>query len=155
MVLLVYHFDKNNAASQQFSNEEARLELGFYPKKNTRVKLRTLGFNVNSLGGACHLSFPDINVYDMEIEEIDATDTWELQGLHFVTEQGIKRTPYGGGRFQESCQQLSLNLDLGEMDTSKDFFRIIINGRRAAGGTADNMNNISIVLEMDSVNNLT
>jgi hypothetical protein len=155
MVLLVYHYDKNDSSSEDFFNVEARLDLGFYPKKNTRVKLRSVGFSVNALGGSCHLSFPDINVYDIENELQDETNLWELPGIHFVSEQGIKRSAYGTGRFQESSQQISLNLDLGEMDSTKDFFTVIINGRRAVGGSSDNLNNVSIVLEMDSIHNLT
>lgn len=155
MVLLVYHYDKNNSHSEHFFNVEVRLDLGFYPKKNTRIKLRSLGYNINALGGSCHLSFPDINVYDIENELQDEANIWEMPGMHFVTEQGIKRSTYGTGRFQETSTQITLNLDLGEMDTTKDFFTVIVNGRRSIGATSDNLNNVSIVLEMDSVNNLT
>jgi hypothetical protein len=153
-MLLVYHFDKNDSELENFLNEEVRLDLGFFPKPNTHIRLRMLGFSNNAQGGNVYLQFPDLKPQQLETELVDLTNRHELNGLAFCANAGsflgVSKNALenkGFGSFFQQMQNLDLDLHLGEMDTQKDFFRIIVNSRRTATNLA-NLNNISIVLEM-------
>jgi hypothetical protein len=152
MVLLVYHFDKNDLIDESFSNQAIRLDLGFYPKANSRLKLKSVGFNVNTEGGTVYIAFPDLLDYYWSEETIDETNAWEMPGIQFSTFQGIKRSPEGFARFSNSSNQIDMDLDLGVMDTQKDYFTVVVNGQRAETEVTDPslnaLNNISVVIEM-------
>jgi hypothetical protein len=154
MVLLIYHYDKHNTNEEQFLNQEIRLDLGFFPKPNTYVKLRQLGFSCNSRGGSVHLSFPDTHTDNVSYEEIDKVNIWEMEGFVFSARYGENDE---NGAYLGSSDHYDLNLNLGVMDTQKDFFTIIVNGRRAdvESTTLNNLSSISIVLEMSHHNHHT
>jgi len=153
MVLLIYHFDKNDNALETFFDEPMRLDLGYFPKKNTRITLKMLGWNNNTKGGNVFIEFPDVVPYQIEHEHLDYTDNVEVPGLLFQTQTGQFRIflQQARGRWYQMSDNRDLDLDLGVMDTQKDYFTIKVNARRALD-TADlsALNNISVVLEMHS-----
>lgn len=156
MVLLIYHYDKHNSNSEQFLNQEIRLDLGFYPKANTYIKLRQLAYSVNSKGGRIHLNFPDLIDNSLTVEEKDASNLWEMEGIVFSNRTG-EYDNAGTGDYDSSSDHYDLNLNLGIMDTQKDYFSIIVNGRRAdvESSTLNNLSSITIVLEMSHHNRHT
>lgn len=156
MVLLIYHFDKFDNREQFFDSQEIRLDLGFYPKSNTYIKLRQLGYCVNNRGGMIHLDFPDVEGYNVTKEEIDEYDGWEMKGLVFSNRTG-ENASLKEGQYNGCSEHYDLNINLGTMDTQKDYFSVIVNGRRAAegGGTDNRLASVSIVLEMSHHNRHT
>ena len=154
MVLLIYHFDKNNSDTEEFTNQLIRLDLGFFPSKDTYIKLRQVGFSCNTRGGTVHIEFPDTLPQYIEEEKIDASDLWEKPGFDFICNYG-ENGEAGSGEYIGQSTHLDLNLNLGTMDTQKDFFSVIVNGRRASSTGQDNLNSISLVLEMSHHNRHT
>lgn len=156
MVLLIYHFDKNNAATEWFTNETLRLDLGFFPKQNTYIKLRQVSFSTKSRGGTLHLDFPDVESSFLTTEKHDYSDRWENRGMIFIAKQGEFGLG-GDGDFSACSDHLDMNLNLGEMDTQKDSFTIIVNGRRGVDsqGSVNYLSNVSLVFEMSHHNRHT
>jgi len=155
MVLLIYHFDKHDTNTEIFDNQPIRLDLGFFPKQNTYIKLRQVGYCVNTRGGNVHLSFPDILTESVTNEEIDESYVWEVKGITLSNNSGENGFP-NEGNYDSCSEHTDLNLNLGTMDTQKDFFTVIVNGRRAVdGGTSNNLSGVSIVLEMSHHNRHT
>jgi hypothetical protein len=118
-----------------------------------------IGYNNNREGGVLHLDFPDLKPQYHEKEIGDFTNTQEIGGIMFGNEEGgftnsIKNSlsENGQGRFHRSSQNFDLDLHLGQMDTQKDFFRVFVNGRRAA--VNGDLNNFSMVLEMHHGSNM-
>lgn len=155
-MLLVYHFDKNDALNEDFFNETMRLELGFFPKRNTKAILKMVGFSNDLEGGIVFLNFPDLTSQSIEHEVSDYVDEWEIPGVALSTDHGgfspgAVFYDGGSGRFSNTSECRALNLELGELDTQKDFFSVKVNSRRASKDQFEdrvNLNNISIVIEI-------
>lgn len=150
MVLLILHYDQNDVSPSPFYDTDVRLDFGFFPKQNTRMKLKSVGYNVNSEGGTVYLGFPDVLSHSLSNVELDLTEVWETPGFRFSTEVGQKSGLEGRARYVQSSNNIDLDIDLGFVDTQKDYFTIKVNGRRAVegGGALNALNNITIVLEM-------
>lgn len=156
-MLLVFHFDKNDSEIEEFLCQEIRMDLGFFPKKGTRLRLRSIGFNNNTRGGNLFVKFPDLASGYLEEEIIDTGLVQTLDGFMFSALQGgfmndtkNTATEDGFGAYNSSSDTRDLDLDLGEMDTQKDFFRIVVSGRLASKISSgfNNLNNFSAILEM-------
>jgi hypothetical protein len=150
-MLLVYHIDKNDNQIEEFKDEELRMELGFFPKQNTHVKLKMVGFSNDTEGGIVYMNFPDLIGGELEEEIGDFTDAFEVPGLAIgADEGGFLGGAAGTGRFYDQSDTRIFNLDLGRMDTQKDYFRIIVNARRGTDFDKPriNLNNFSCILEM-------
>jgi hypothetical protein len=150
-MLLVYHFDKNDSPIESFKNQELRLNLGFFPKQNTYIKLKMVGYANDTEGGIVYMRFPDLIDGELEEEIGDFADIFEIPGLAVEADEGgFKDDEEGTGRFYDQTDTRIFNLDLGRMDTQKDYFRIIVNARRGTDADQDrmNLNNFSCVLEM-------
>lgn len=155
MVLLVYKYDKNDSDTEQFLNVPVRLDLGFFPSKYTYIRLKQVGFYNEDLGGMVHLDFPDTLPEHISEEIIDESDVWETPGFIFSANYG-ENGRGGRGNYSSQSTHLDLNLPLGMMDTNKDFFTIVVNGRRGLDtGTTNQLNSIYIVLEMSHHNRHT
>lgn len=154
-MLLIYTFDKNSSFLETFQNEEMRINFGFKPKKNTRVKLRMISFSNQNEGSQIFLNFPDLIPGEIEEEIGDFTYVWEIPGLAF---QGA----YGGavkninaaahyGRWTNNSDTLPLDIDLGRIDHTKDYFTVVVNARRATDAHLSRMElgNIQVVIEMN------
>jgi len=162
MVLLVYHFDKNEKDEQHFEDEPIRLDLGFFPKQNTKIRFKSIGWNNNSRGGEVFAEFPDVLPDFIYEEEIDEESRREVKGIMFSAREGIPADTFDGGvfqapgRYEKQCDNRVVDIELGYMDTQKDFFTVVINGRRGIDPDFDetalfrvnNLNNVSIILEM-------
>ena len=151
-MLLVYHIDKNDNQIEEFNDEELRLELGFFPSQNTHVKLKMVGFSNDTQGGIVYMNFPDLISGELEGEIGDFSDIFEVPGLAIASDEGgfVGAILPGSGRFYDQSDTRIFNLDLGRMDTQKDYFRIIVNARRGTDFNTDriNLNNFSCILEM-------
>jgi len=154
MVLLVYHFDKNNSLIEEFLNQPIRLDLGFFPKQNTYIKLRQVGFSCNARGGTMHVDFPDCLPSFISEEKLDFSDTWEKPGFDFICNYGENGIS-GAGNYEGQSTHIDTNLNLGNMDTQKDFFTVVVNGRRATENQSTNLNSVSFVFEMSHQNRHT
>jgi len=154
MVLLVFHHDKNDSAFASFYQQELRVDLGFFPKKNTNIILKQVGWYNHDEGTAIHLSFPDLSPQYLQEERVDESDFWEVPGLTFHADGGcgLGIAQYPTGRWIRSSSHRDVNLHLGVMDTQKDFFTIIVNSRRAVDDEdnpdLNSLNNITVVIEM-------
>lgn len=159
MVLLVYHFDKNENDEEFFEDQEVRLDLGFFPKQNTKIRFKSIGWNNNSRGGEVFVQFPDVLPDQIYEEEIDLEDRREVQGMMFSANEGVPLkeidTLKAPGRFGKQSDNRIVELELGYMDTQKDYFTLIVNARRGVDPDYDegldrsnNLNNISVILEM-------
>lgn len=153
-MLLLFHYDKNDTENEDFIEQEVRLDLGFTPSKGTRIRLRMIGFNNNNRGGQIYVRFPDLHPGYKDDTILDEGIGQTMNGIAFATQQGgflndgkNVATNDGYGTFFSSSDTKVMDLDLGEMDTQKDFFRIIVNGRRGVENNAS-LNNFSAVLEM-------
>jgi hypothetical protein len=159
-MLLIFHYDKNDNESEEFTEQEIRLDLGFFPKPGSRLRLRMIGFNNNQRGGNIFIRFPDLKSRYLEEELIDfGSEVGQgVPGIMFSAQQGgfmndakDNDLEDGFGTYFSSSDNRILDLDLGDMDTQKDFFRMVVSGRRAnnpsVGGT-NNLNNFSATLEM-------
>ena len=168
-MLLVYHVDKNDTHIEDFFNEELRLELGFFPRQNTRVKLKLVGFSNDTEGGIVYMRFPDLIGGDMEEVLGDYTDAYEVPGLAIGADEGsfvdgngaIMASNYG--RYASQTDTRIFDLDLGRVDTQKDYFRVVVDARRGTdkppSGSVPtpriNLNNFSCILEMSDGNATT
>lgn len=157
-MLLIYHFDKNDAESANFDNQEVRLDLGYFPDKNTHIRMRMIGWNNNGEGGTIHLDFPDLRPQYLEREAAElATDTSNFEGFMFNADEGslVNNTKNqlaenGQGRLHRQSHNMDVDLHLGLMDHQKDFFRVIVRAPDLSG----NLNNFSMVLEMHHGSNM-
>jgi len=159
-MLLIFHYDKNDNESEEFTEQEIRLDLGFFPKRGSRVRLRMLGFNSNQRGGNVFVRFPDLKLQYLEEELIDfGSEAGQgMPGIMFSAQQGgfmndtkDVNTEDGIGTYFSASDNRIMDLDLGDMDTQKDYFRILVSGRRADNPSAlgkNNLNNFSATLEM-------
>ena len=157
-MLLVFHYDKNDNEIEEFTGQDIRLDLGFFPTPNTRIRLRMIGFNNNTRGGNVFVSFPDVASCHIRKEITDrGSPAQEMPGIMFTSREGSLfnstkdvRLDDGVGTYFSTSDTKVLDLDLGDMDTQKDFFRIRVSGRRAQEVAAglNNLNNFSAVLEM-------
>lgn len=148
-MLLVYHFDKPPFTDSAFDNEEMRLQLGFFPKENTHLIFKMASCSTFNEMNTAHLEFPDLRKEALEQHIGDYADLWELPGLVLHGDEEGFSGIYGRGRYTRSTGNQVMDLDLGFMDTQKDYFTVIVNGRRAkAGETKNNLNNISLIFEM-------
>ena len=152
-MLLVYHIDKNDSSIENFLDEELRLNLGFFPKQNTRVKLKMVGFSNDTEGGIVYLRFPDL-ISD-EISEVNSvfSSVFSAPGIAIGADEGdFNGVASEYGRFARQSDTRVFDLDLGRMDTQKDYFTVTVNARRGKDSGYDrfNLNNFSCVLTMET-----
>lgn len=163
-MLYILHFDKNDDEDERFNGEEMRIDLGAFPKQNTHIRLRMVGFNTNQKSGDVHIRFPDLEPQYMEEEIIDETDSQEIKGIVIQACEGsiwgdnrprqannvLRDTSGGLGNFSRSSDNRVFDLHLGRLDTQKDYFRVIVNARKARDDNVNlnTLNNVSVVLEV-------
>jgi len=153
-MLLVYHIDKNESAIENFLDEELRLNLGFFPKQNTRVKLKMVGFSNDTEGGIVYLRFPDLISGELSEENEDFTNVFSAPGIAIGADEGdFNGIDIDLGRYGGQSDTRVFDLDLGRMDTQKDYFTVVVNARRGSndlGFDRINLNNFSCVLTMEN-----
>ena len=163
-MLYILHFDKNESEVENYFDEEMRIDLGKFPDANTHVRLRMVGWNTNSLDGDLHLSFPDLQPNYFNEEFIDAANEHEVRGMLFSNTEGslwgitsskdandvINNNNTGWGAFGKSSENRYVDLHLGRLDSQKDYFRVIVNARRARPNQSvgNQLNNVSVLLEV-------
>ena len=163
-MLYILHSDKNDTQREFFIDEELRIDLGKFPTQNTHIRLRMVGWNSNDQDADVHLSFPDLAPQYYEEELIDATDAYEVLGVVFSATEGslwgdnrtkdgndvISNNQGGVSSFGRGSDTRIVDLHLGKMDTQKDYFRVIVNARRASRVNThkNTLNNVSVVLEV-------
>lgn len=151
-MLLIFHSDKNDTSIESFLDEEIRVQLRNFPKPNTWVKLRMVGYSNETEGGPVYLSFPDLLPNEILEEEKNFGDAFLQPGvISLAPDEGgfANAASRGQGRFTHQADNRDMDLMLGRMDPQKDTFRVVVDARRGRdvqGKT--NLNNFSCVLEM-------
>lgn len=153
-MLLIFHSDKNDSSVESFLDEKITVQLKNFPKPNTWVKLRMVGYSNETEGGPVYLSFPDLLPNEILEKDNSFSDAWLQPGvISLAPDEGgfhfAESKPGGQGRFTHQSDNRDLDLMLGRMDPQKDTFSVLVDARRgfdAFGRT--NLNNFSCVLEM-------
>lgn len=155
-MLLIFHADKNDTASEVFFDEELSIEFQEEFGENVWVKLKMVGYSNEDEGGPVYLDFPDLLSNQIEEEEVKSSvELFSQPGvLSLAPNEGVfykaSGAQVGYGRFYGQSDNVDLDLMLGRVHPDRNKFRIIVNARRGNDlyPTRNSLNNISCVLEL-------